>query len=262
MKQWMKMITLLLALTLMCGILAACAEEDPEETSAPTQTQTETTEETEPTGGIVGENDVRLNVEYETPGVIAADAAPLGSKKLVVNGLTVEMPIQIAALLSNGWAFYSEETAQMPVAAKTETNVMGFSLYLEETAYLDITVVSNSADTKKPISECTARRLVIDLDLEDAAELEIVLPGGITQDSTSADVLAVYGDVLENPNFEYVQVGKKMLYYVGNLESGLNYYFGFNDDGTLNGVTISCTPSAFPAPWRRCCFPPGQSCPP
>ncbi len=237
-----KRVALLLTVVCFVGLLSGCANEDKTETQttiSPTESQPETTEATEVTGGIVGENDRRLEVDYETPGVVASDAAPVNSKTLVLNGVTVEMPVLVSTLVNNGWRFYSEEMGQQLVGPKTETNVMGFSLYLNDAACLDITSVSNDADTEKPILDCHISRLVFLFDTETGAGFDFVLPGGITAGSTAADVLAIYGDVLDNESFDYVQVGKTMLYYEGHLETGLSFYFGFNEDGTLSGAAIS-----------------------
>ncbi len=228
----------LLALCLCMGLLAGCEGFDLG-TTQPSTEPTEATEPTEETGGIVGENGTRLRVDYETPGTINPEAVPLDSTTIAISAMLYEMPITMSSLVNNGWVLYDEAMGQQTVAGKTEANVLGFNLYQENVAYLDITSVKNDADGTKPILDCKITRLVFNISGEHAGKLDFVLPGGITGQSTAADVLAVYGDVLENDHFDHVQVGKTMLYYAENVQTGLSFYFGFNEDGTLNGVSIS-----------------------
>lgn len=239
-NETIKLLPLVMAVILCAGLLTGCGGKDVEPdntTASETESQPDTTEEE---GGIVGENGKKLMVDYETPGTIAEDAPDIASTTLVIHGVSLEMPFQTSALVDSGWTFYSEDVGQQMVAANTEASMMGFSMYLNETAYVDLGSVINNDASQKPVLECSVTRLTINLldSMEDDG-FDFVLPGGITKDSTAADVLAAYGDVLENENFEYVQVGNTMLYYADQKESGLNFYFGFHEDGTLDCVTVS-----------------------
>ncbi len=233
----MRWLALALTLALLMGALAGCGGEETPSTSGETEVTQEPTETTET--GLLGENGKRLKVDYETTGSVAPEAASINSATLVINGQTLQMPFTVSALTENGWHFYSEDSGQQLISANTQASVMGFTLYWNDTPYLDLSGVRNDSAAQKPLLECTVDTLIMDLNQENMAELEFVLPGGITKDSTAADVLAVYGDVMQNEAFDHVQVGNTMLYYVDNEQTGLSFYFGFRDDGTLKRISIS-----------------------
>lgn len=236
-QKIIRRLALALTFALFLGVLTGCGGEE----DAPSTGETEQTGDTQQTteSGLLGENGKRLKVDYETPGSVAAESAELNSATVVINGQTLQMPFAVSALVQNGWHFYSEDSGQQMISANTLASVMGFTLYWNEEPYLDLSAVRNDSTVEKPVLECTVDTLIMDLDLENMSDLDFVLPGGITGASTAADVLSVYGDVTDNGSFDHVQVGNTMLYYVDNEQTGLSFYFGFREDGTLKRISIS-----------------------
>lgn len=239
MNRMKKLFALLAALCLT--VLAGCGTENtPEDTSVSggTETVTETTTETVP--GYEGEVGKPLTVDFETHGTVAQEAAALNSKTIVLNGVTLELPCLVSNLTDNGWSFYSETMSQKLVSAGTEASIMGFTMYLGDQGYLELGKVRNDAAQEAPVSACYVTKLTIHtLDHETEDGFDFVLPGGITGYSTAADVIEVFGPAQDNEVFDYVQTGPFLLYYAEHAETALSYAFSFNEDGTLQSVTIS-----------------------
>lgn len=235
-----KTIFKLLALLMCILMLAGCGNVTEETESSSTETTEDTTEAT--IEGLEGENGKKLTVDFKTHGTVAEGAGDITGTTLEIGGLTLEIPVSIAALVENGWTFYSEETGAKPVSPETEAEVMGFSLYRDEQAWIELSRVQNPLTEAAPISQCYATKITIntiDLTQEGVA---FTLPGGITRNSTAADVLEIYGPVTENDFFESVTVNAHMIYYSQQETSGLCYFFNFNDDGTLQCVSITYLP--------------------
>lgn len=236
MKHDKKIAALLLAAVLMLTMLAGCdlnwGDDVPSSTEA-----SDMTEETIP--GYEGENGKPLKVDFMTHGAVSEDAPALDSKKIVIAGVSYEFPCAVSRFMENGWHFYSDEIAEQTVSADTETNVMGFTLYTEEDGItLEIGRLRNDASNKTAVKDCLVTKLTVSVVSDTGERLEFILPGGITERSTAADVIEVYGPAVDNTSFGYVQTGTSLLYYAENEASDMSYAFHFSDDGAITGFVV------------------------
>lgn len=179
-----------------------------------------------------------LSVDTTWNGVIEENAEPVSSSKVIINGTTYEFPFAAGQLLENGWSLAPNVSFENDFAANTQTHLIGASLFYEERDYLSIGAVYNNSTAPQPLEACQVTRLTIHIGYRLKLEktFSFVLPGGITWDSSAADVIAVFGPVENNTNFEYVRVSDDQLSYLNR--SGMQYYFSFSDDGSLYQISI------------------------
>lgn len=76
-----------------------------------------------------------------------------------------------------------------------------------------------------------------------------VLPGGITAQSTAADVIAVYGNTNGNKNFSKCSYNSEnKISYSSQKKSGISYVFTFNSDGSIDSVEVSVSKKKLQTP--------------
>lgn len=237
MKKTNKIFALLLCMSIFLTLFAGCSNEDDFDASESSEATEETTEET--VDGYEGEKGKPLTVDFTTHGTRDEGAAALNTKTFLFNGTTYEYPFSIASMLENGWRFYSEDVSLQTVSASTEASVMGFNFYHGDLLCAELSRIVNASEEVAPVKDCTVSCMTIYTTQEESDDaLSFVLPGGITDASTAADVIEVFGPALDNMTFESVQTGASLLYYSCHKETGLSYAFGFRDDGTIESVMI------------------------
>lgn len=236
MKHDKKLAALLLAAILMLTMLAGCDLNGGDDVSSSTDAS-DVTEETIP--GYEGENGKPLKVDFMTHGTVSEDAPALDSRKIVIAGASYEFPCSVSHFTENGWHFYSDDIAEQSVSASTETNVMGFTLYAEEgRSSLEIDRLRNDASGKSAVKDCLVTKLTVSVVSDAGERLEFILPGGITERSTAADVIEVFGPAVDNTSFGYVQTGTSLLYYAEHETSDMSFAFHFSDDGAITGFVV------------------------
>ena len=81
-------------------------------------------------------------------------------------------------------------------------------------------------------------------------EMNWVIPGGITPQSTAADVLEIFGNPSTTKEFdEYSYMDDKYLIYSNNKDTGISYTFTFYEDGTIEKIGVSISESAINTPY-------------
>lgn len=238
MKQLRNYIAMLLVCVCVAGMLTACASEDTQDDTKQTQTVTEETEET--VEGYEGEKGKPLTVDFKTHGDITPDAGSIETMAITLAGVTYNLPCVVSKLLDNGWRFYSDEIADQSVAADTETSVMGFNLYYGESEIVtaEIGRLRNDASAKASVRDCVVTKIAITIPENAEEVVSFVLPGGINERSTAADVIEIFGAATDNEAFDFVQTGASMLFYSEHKTTGASFAFHFSDDGTLTSVMV------------------------
>ncbi len=238
MKEMKKMIAMLLVCLCMAGIFTACGTEDAQGGEQQTQDVTETTEET--VAGYEGEKGKPLTVDFESHGEITPDAGTIETMSITLAGVTYSLPCAVSKLLENGWRFYSDAIADQSVDGEAHTYVMGFNLYYGESeiATAEIGRLRNDSSAKAAVRDCFITKISINIPENAEDAISFVLPGGINECSTAADVIEVFGPATGNDAFDYVQTGTSMIFYSEHKNTGASFAFNFNKDGTLASVMV------------------------
>ena len=162
-------------------------------------------------------------------GKVVKDAAPLGSNTVVLDGKSYEFPLRVSALLEDGWAFSSGFEFENEFDANATTNLISFYL-VKDGNEIELDSVYNDSDEVSEIEDCLLTGFRIDyFDIDEGSEF--VFPGGITIESTSLDVLNIFGNPNNNSNFERGYNLDHQLTYENHKESNLRRYsFTFRDE--------------------------------
>ena len=203
-------------------------EDDEKETKKQKKDDAETTDETtepEPTGPQVS-----LTVDYTTPGEISSQIPSTDDTRVYINNEWHYFPLAASAL-SSAWKVegYTGDT-QTALKSAGGQNVDCVSSSGMEMTVKDSCMAADVGGDEKPVT-------ITDLVLPGAAaqaRASWVLPGGITPNSTAADVLSVYGLPGNNADFGAgARADGDTLYYPDQAASGLSYIFVFQSDGKL-----------------------------
>ena len=253
-----KRIALLIALCMTVLAFSACGADVPAGTGAQNVGPTAPAQNiigTEPAQESTSENPVQntqiadpydgtvLKVDTSRKGVVAQGAEAVNSNKVVINGVVYGFPFSAGQLFDNGWSLAPNANADQEFAAGTSTQMVGSRLFYEERDYLSIRAIRNDSDAPKTLKDClvTACQIEIGYRLNMEKTFSFVLPGGITWDSTAADVLAAYGPTQGNSNFDTVRVSENGLQYLNRKTPGMQYSFSFNEDGSIYSVSVEVT---------------------
>lgn len=231
-------IAMLLVCICAASLLVACTSDDTQDDTKQTLDVTEETEET--VEGYEGEKGKPLTVDFKTHGEITSDAGSIETMAITLAGVTYDLPCAVSKLLDNGWRFYADEIAEQSVSAQTETSVMGFNLYYGESEVVtaEIGRLRNDSTAKASVRDCVVTKISITIPEKAEDVVSFVLPGGINERSTAADVIEVFGSATDNEAFDFVQTGTSMLFYSEHKATGASFAFNFSDDGTLASVMV------------------------
>jgi len=199
------------------------------------QTATETDSEQ-----IINKKGVAFEVNTDISGEIKSSVNPLNSNKIILNGVEFGLPCPTADLFNKGFSLRDNLSFQNSFKANMKTNLSGFFdlIYDEKYTCASIKAIYNGADSEKTLEECELYQISIDCgNMDENSFCDFVLPGGITKNSTAADVLNVYGNPYDNAYFESGSTGRNVLAYWNN-NSSVSYEFKFNDGGTIDSISI------------------------
>lgn len=224
----------IIALALVMASLvtfAACSKYNKEDESAPTDNTA--SQATQVPFEYV------LSVDTTKKGVVKENV-PINEKKVTIGNKEYEFPVAISELIDDGWYFDENMQERMQlmggtVAAETVENLSDMNLYHDEYgARLMLLMISNDTDKEQLIRDCKLDKFGINVSMmNDPSKVNLVLPGGITLQSTAADVLMVYGTTDNSPNFMQVKHDGSAADYFGELYS---VNFTFFEDGTIEYI--------------------------
>ena len=227
--------------------LTACGETPPQSDPTPSTTTTTTTTTTTANGDNTTSADEGdtvpsgLTVNTQATGTVTPNAADAGGKTITLGGKTYDFPCRVGDLMADGW-YLSDKVTTDNFLAKTSTTLMGYYLYHNEASGVvsefQMGVVYNEFDTNRDLRECLLTCAAFFVDTGEQGTEDFLLPGGINKSSTAADVLAVFGEPDDNSQFEVAFAMEDQLSYHNHKDSGLTYYFAFNEDGTIFSVTV------------------------
>ena len=180
-----------------------------------------------------------LSVDTEATGVVQ-ESATAEKKAVTIGEKEYEFPVLVSDLIDDGWYFDdSVQTRLDTVEANTIAALPDISLYHNEYQFRIVLIeVNNDSDAEKPVRDCKLIKVGVNGSAAvDASKIKFVLPGGITWQSTAADVVSVYGTAENHP--EYFSKVKHMgstADYTGDLFS---VSFTFFEDGTIEYICFS-----------------------
>ena len=254
-----KIISIILMLIMVISVLTACEKKEEtndaneylggsENTSEQADNEVQNTEQTDNEVQSTEKNDVEtytnengsaFTVNTDVSGEIIS-GNPIDSNKIDLNGVEFNLPCPVTDLLDNGFSFRGNTVNNKTYDAKATASFIGCDLKYNEmnTCYYLLSIY-NGADSVKKIEECELQSITINCNEKSDSRLcDFVLPGGITENSTAADVLNVYGNPYDSTYFKSGSMSNRGLYYYNN-DSSVSYEFIFHDDGTLIRIKIS-----------------------
>ena len=192
--------------------------------------------QTEKGDKIVSEDGDVFIVDVSAKGEIKAGAESVGSRKVVICDVTYEMPVRVSELMANGWEISGGEFEDQ-FDPEQETNLVSFYMNDGNGNEIMLGSVYNDKSSSATLSECLLYGFTIDTDpgFEDSS---VVFPGGITGNSTAADVLEVFGDPNDARDFDWGYNLDDQLSYVNDDKSEMTYHFTFNEDGSLYQISV------------------------
>ncbi len=232
MKKIVAMVLIVLAVMSIL-MLSACGSEEDSKTDKSEASASED----------VSKNDIEQNEESDDEAFIVPtenkgtikEGVSINSNEVTISGKTYAFPVKISDLLSDGWYLSDNLEFDNEFGAKGTTSLIGFSLYHEDGSEISLSSLYNDSDEVKKFEEC----ILTGIEIYIYDNVDFVFPGGITNKSTAADVLAVYGDPNETTDFDSGYNLNKQLTYVGNKETGFRISYVFNEvDGTLYAANI------------------------
>ena len=178
-----------------------------------------------------------LQVDCLTTGEISPELSSIGDTLLILDGQRFHFPI-IAGAMEETWRVRDDDGGFESGLAHVSG---GEAVCVSTASRMEMTA---RAWTASGDTAGTAEKTVItDIVLYGAAEGDgaaWVLPGGLTQNSTAADVLSVFGEPGGNADFgSGARAEANTLYYPDQKDSGISYTFLFRTDGRLVSAELS-----------------------
>lgn len=208
--------------------------EDSESSTETNQTDDEVIPETEPVPLVISDpnNGTILEIDLSIRGEIRTDAPDIHTNQMILNGVTVEMPIQMSAMYASGWYMpesYYEQIKDSLLKPNKTTSLISYFLKNEEDQRINLLRVFNEANTEATIDSCAISEFSIGTNYfyNDRMIADLILPGGICMKSTAADVIAVFGMPENNPYFNQVAVSESGISYYDHKDTGVSYHFSF-----------------------------------
>lgn len=228
---------------MMVATLAACdkkgstANTDNKESTNQTEQSSKENKEAA-VGKITNEDGEEFTVDTTATGEIKNDAEPISSNKISLGDKTYAFPMKMSELMADGWSLSEGYEYENEFEPNTTTNLISYNLKSSDGTEIMLDQVRNDSTTVKGIEDCVLTGFHID-EYYFSENFDFVLPGGITKDSTAADVLSVFGDPNKTSDFKgYSYNLDDQLTYDQHSVSNICYSFTFYEDGTLSGIYI------------------------
>lgn len=186
---------------------------------------------------IINDDGEEFIVDTTKMGEIIDNYESISSSKITIENVEYNLPFAVSELINNGWSLPDSNYVSFDNAfdPETSTSLVSFSMYNKDNKSINLREVYNSSSEIKKIEECT----LTSINLDEYYEIGFILPGGITNNSTAADVLSVFGNPNNTNDFEWGYNLDDQLSYMNHNNSNLTYHFTFNDDGTIYAVTVA-----------------------
>ncbi len=218
----MKKLLALALVVLLLASLGACGEKEVSENTATTI----------------------LDVDVDATGVTIENPAPMDSSKITIGNKEYEFPMLVSELTEDGWYFDEnarERLSEMElIPAKSTETLQDFSLFHDEYAgglRLMLLGVYNEGDEPAELRDCYLGAMAVNATMAaNPEDISIILPGGITFNSTAKDVIAAYGDNNNHPHFIGAKLEGSSADYRGE---NFNVSFTFEADGRINYLQYS-----------------------
>ncbi|MBR5498395.1 MAG: hypothetical protein IKV76_10495 [Clostridia bacterium] len=248
-----KILAIILSIVAVATLFTACSDNDtqsnnenneqvnqitPSDNNNTNDSDINKNEPTDSNGKIVNDDGETFNVDTNTKGTINTDAEGIDSNKFILNDVTYELPFASAELFNNGYYISENLSFEDEFDANAATNLISFNLsHNNKTSYITLTQVYNDSDSFKTLKECTVSAFDIDFYYVHEDD-NFVIPGGITKESTAANILEIFGDPNTTTEFENGYNLDDQLTYNNHKTSNISYSFTFNENGTLYSIHI------------------------
>ncbi|MBE6738396.1 MAG: hypothetical protein E7566_07090 [Ruminococcaceae bacterium] len=185
-----------------------------------------------------------LAVDMDSTGVVAENPAPMDSGKIIIGNKEYVFPMLVSELTEDGWYFDEnarERLSEMELIPTRSTETLAdMNLFHDEYAgglRLMLLGVYNEGDEPAELRDCYLGAMAVNATMAaNPEDINIVLPGGITFKSTASDVVSVYGDADNHPDFFGAQLDSSSAEYRGEY---FNVSFTFEEDGRINYLQYS-----------------------
>ena len=176
-----------------------------------------------------------LSIDITTRGEVAENAVDITGKTIFINGHSYTLPMNFSDLFADGWKIPEGYQLNNYYQPNTITKLVGFFLEDSNGARLLIDQVYNPTNETTDLENC----LINSLSLNDVDSTNFILPGGITKNSTAADVIEIFGNPDDLKHFESISYDENSLRYLRNVVSGVSFHFSFEPKGTIKSFSMS-----------------------
>ncbi len=176
-----------------------------------------------------------FTVDLTARGEVAEDAAEITEKTVIINGHSYTLPVHYSDLIDNGWNLPEGYTFVNRYQPNTTTQLVGFFLEDGNGGKLLIGQAKNPTDEEVGLENC----LIGSLSCNNVNTVDFVLPGGITANSTAADVIEIFGNPEDSEHFAWVSFDEDTLIYHENVASGVSFYFNFESNGRIKSFSVT-----------------------
>ncbi len=191
-------------------------------------------------GELVNEDGIKFTVNLENKGGVVP-GVPVSSNEIVLAGKSYSFPIDLSKAFDNGWHLQdsAKEIWDWEFKEESEYDLSGVSLFYDDFSDFDVVRAYNPTQEVKDIYGCQMLEMrMLHFNNYVYSDFDFVLPGGITQNSTAADVLAAFGNPNTTTDFESGKSFDDSLRYINHKQTGMSFSFDFKPDGTLRKLTV------------------------
>ncbi len=265
-----KILTLLMAVMMLLSLLSACGEKgsDGDDALADNQAQgsDNSHDQKEPEGNdqeqedpkeddskeedpvvddpkndeLINEDGVKFEVSLENKGEVVSDV-PVSSDQIVLAGKSYSFPLDLSMVFDDGWYLQEDakEVWRWEFKEETEYDLSGVSLFYDDYSDFDVVRAYNPNQVARDLYGCQVLELRMrHFNTYVYSDFDFVLPGGITKNSTAADVLEVFGNPYTTNDFEEAESFQSALRYTNHKQTGMSFNFSFWEDGRLRSLTV------------------------
>ena len=187
---------------------------------------------------IINDEGDEFTVDLSRTGNIDKSADTISGNKINIDGVNYNFPFRISELFDNGWELNKGYDYKTEFEGNTRTDLISYYLKNKNGDEIELDQLLNDSYETKSIEECLLTGFQVNI-YDPEEDTKIITPGGITQYSTAADVLSVFGDPNKSRDFgkDSYNLASQLTYY-DQKDSSISYTFCFHDDGTMSLIKI------------------------